>query len=874
MDPHPPDVAGLIIRRAFGSAALTVCTLLACGCQLLSLAELEKPVQAVAIQPPTDLERLIAVGRFELDRSWTVWDSLSHADGDVTLETWRWKFVVPDSTEKLPGGAPAHSDLPADLADLKAKYGCLWHPRPDLSSDEWGKAVEELTTVSSTTGATGLKADILLGRLNLRNPHYGADFWKKLTNTNPGDSGLTLLAAAAEVYCRLCAGAPGDPEEAFAEVGRKLEQADFPEDLRGELFRGIARRIPPKLIPGLNDIMVANEAAKQMTPLHSAAVEACVIHAWHRHRTEKDSAYVAEHWPDGLRACRYSEDISLRKLYSRWIVLAHHPDAVALLKSQRLDLDLGVREEAVISLGLLDWETARGELLAVMEKGTDPERVAAVAGLSQGGNGELLRFARDKSAVVRAEVARQLAKFPSRSAAVTLAEMLTDQSPDVQLAALAAFDRAEWQNQGRMSLLLQTLKVGVLRTQISALASLRKEWGTEPEFPLNGTAAERESAVRRLSLEHEVSTEVFTAFASKQEVPEKSQVPDGSLSPDDVRRMIREFLSSQSATSDDLSQLDAACVPIIEQELHHAAGPRAEDVYRDVLPKWHAGYAALVSLRAQDPVFRREAARELRLTAERGSLSPALLARLSKLMTTEQDRQVWQEILTAIQPESVPEAARIALIALNSTWPDLRSLGCGYFELHPQPEFAAWLLPRLQDTDRQVRLRTVQVLGACGNPAALDGYRDDEQSIGLRPLLASSDNELRWATVLAMSKLGDPQAAQELIRQSYDPHPRQREQAVVAMGETGQRRFLEHLLRRSWTESDRGVQAAILKSLELLVPPAERPGLAADAPIGDKIRSWAEWWERQRPAPVTAGRSELPVTEGSDGQPIPAGIAR
>jgi HEAT repeat protein len=330
-----------------------------------------------------------------------------------------------------------------------------------------------------------------------------------------------------------------------------------------------------------------------------------------------------------------------------------------------------------------------------------------------------------------------------------------------------------------------------------------------------------------------------------------------------MRHVIREFLSSKSATAVDLAELDASCVPIIEQEIVHAVGPRADDMYRTILPRWHAGYAALVSLEAADPAQRRLAARELRLGAERGSLSPALMSRLAVLMAAEQDRVVWQEVLAAIQPEAAPEAARIALIALNSVWPDLRNLGCGYFETHPQPEYAAWLLPRLQDDDRQVRLRTVQVLGMCGNPAALDGYRDDPQAFGLRQLLSDAGAELRWETVLAMSRLGDAQAAQELVRQSYDPHPRQREQAVLAMGESGQRRFVEHLLRRSWTETDHGVQAAMVQSLEQLVPPADRPGLAADAPISDKIKGWAEWRERQRAAPVSAGRSESPVTEGS-----------
>jgi HEAT repeat protein len=223
-----------------------------------------------------------------------------------------------------------------------------------------------------------------------------------------------------------------------------------------------------------------------------------------------------------------------------------------------------------------------------------------------------------------------------------------------------------------------------------------------------------------------------------------------------------------------------------------------------------------------------------------------LLNRLAQRMTFEQDRQVWLEILAAVLPDAAPEAARLALVALNSTWPDIRQLGCDYFERHPQPEYTPWLLPRLQDADRQVRVRTIRILAQCGNPAALDGF-PDEQAAGLRQFLTHSDPQLRWEAVVAMARLGDSQAAQELVRQTYDPEPRQRQTAIEAIGTTGQSRLVEPLLRRLWIEPDPAVQAAILKSLDQLVPMDERPGLAAGVSIGDKIKEWARWWEaRQR----------------------------
>ena len=180
----------------------------------------------------------------------------------------------------------------------------------------------------------------------------------------------------------------------------------------------------------------------------------------------------------------------------------------------------------------------------------------------------------------------------------------------------------------------------------------------------------------------------------------------------------------------ELKLLDASAMSLLEQEIESATGARVELVMREVLPRLHPAYAALLAMESTDPARRREAARELRTAAERGSLSASLLRRLLVRMRTEQDRLVWQDVIAAITPDALPEAAQIGLIALNSPWPDLRQLGCDYFERHPQPEYAAWILPRLQDTDRQVQLRAVRLLARCGNPAALDGYAEDEAAAG------------------------------------------------------------------------------------------------------------------------------------------------
>lgn len=857
-----------LVRRGVLSAALLGWTLIPFGCQLLTLSELESPPTTVA-EKPNPLEPLLAGVTWDVDRSWSALNVTSALPGatpsDNPLDPARWRFSLPEQA-----AAPTPQDQASNDLTSSAFQWLKNIANDDDSSDRRAPndIQDALTPLSQKWTAPGWTAAILAAEF-ADDPQRAAglhELWTAYLNKPSAERAAIptkVQAAAAEVWCRALARLDGNAEETFALAGQLLEEPDLPEEVRGELFRGIARRIAPRQIPGLNDVMVRNESAKVASPIHLAAVEACTLHAWRLRRAGKGVEFDADAWPDGLAACRFSDDAALRKLYARWAVLARHPDALTVAKSQRLDNDLGVREAAVTSLGLIGGDAAHRELQSVLSKGTDPERVAAIACLAQQGIDAVLPYAHDDSPRVRAAVATALGKHPSATAVAALGELLTDRASDVQLAALHAGSSDAWKDFGRVSLWLHSLRVGSLSARKAALSRLREEWGREPYFPLEGSFEERDAAVRRLALEHGVSSDLLATFAGAERKSDSPAAP--TLSQDAVREMVRNFLHasperSAEALLDQLKSLEAAATPIIEQELQGVSGSRADQIFRDVLPRRHAGYAALAGLEHSDVVRRRRSAHELLEFSQRSSLSPCLLKRLSQRMVLEQDRQVWQDVLGSILPDALPEAAQIALVALNSPWPDIRQLGCEYFERHPQPEYAAWLLPKLRDADHQVRVRTIRLLARCGNPAALDGYPDDASSPGLRGFLTQSDQQLRWEAVVAMSRLGDAQAAQELIRQTYDPHPRQREQAVAAIGETGQARFVEPLLRRLWTENDLGVQVALLKSLDQLTPLDERPGLAPGASIGDKINGWARWWEeRQRQRTATAASRNEPT---------------
>lgn len=846
----------------------------------------EKPaVETPTVEPleVSELLQLLSEGRWELDRSWSVLSltgpAIGHAGERSDDTAFRWRFQVPERLTPLPkprDGLPAPV-IPADPQRLAllGKYEWLWDSRRVLETEDlaqrWPNIAAALQQLSQRPDLVGRSAVILLARQRRSDADLSVSL-EELVRSSPEPANPVALkqaaemrCAAAETWCDILSRRDDDPEMSLAPAGRLLDDAVVPDELRAELWRGIARRIPPRQIPGLSEIMQRDSQTKDASSmLKLPALEACVIHAWRQHESNRTSPFDAERWPDGLRNARFADDVLQRKLYGRWAVLVHHPDALAVLKSQRLDSDLSVREAAVISLGLLDSPAARDELQVVMAKGTELEKIAAVSGLARFGQEEIAKYVRESSPRVRMAIAAALGKMPTRASGLILAEYLRDRSPEVQLASLAACETTLWGEKERVPLLLQALKAGLLKTRLAALDQLRREWGAEPHFPVDGSLEERDAAVRRLAAEHRVSAEVFTAFEPRTEEGASPDSQERRRS--QIRQLVDDYFDfpqesepSQMAR-EQLRTLDAMGAAVLEQELVLLPGPEAEEISREILSRLNSAYTALANMESRDAAVRRTAARQFKERAVQATLSPLVLKKLRSQLLDEQDQLVWSEVIAAILPDSTPEAAQIALVALNSQWPDVRQLGCEYLARHPYPEYALWLLPRLQDADRSVKLRAIQITADCGNPVALDGFADSPETIGLRQFLSSTDQQLRWEAVVAMSTLGDAQASQELIRQTNDPQPRQRERALRAIGRTGQTRFVELLLKQLWTETDPVVQLALLEALHQLVPMEEQPGLAPESPIGDKINHWTRWWEaRQRShrvgmvRPVSAG---------------------
>lgn len=760
----------------------------------------------------------------------------------------------------------------------------------------------------------------------------------------PNQVSISMRAAAAEAWCLALATVASDPFQQMAPPGRLLERSDLPNAVRAELFRGLARRIPPSRIPRLgNALRVSADGRRVPLEVRRAAIDGCLIHALHKAsadtngRTPKGASndgtanrrphrpYDPSLWPTTVLNCQTDPDRAIRRTLGRWLAFVNYrgeypstspqrqpgpgrlgaTDAFSILEAQLHDRDPRVRDDALVSLGLLGTEAARLELRRQAERPEEMVRAAAVRGLAQWGVDEFAFLARDPSFLVRQSVAEQLGRFPSARAALLLRNLLSDRDLTVQLAVVD--NLADWPDSLALPLLLEGLRRGSRPTRRAAFAGLRRRRRVSDSFPSFDSVhgSDRDQAVIDLAARLDVPLGYLERLSAEQVGmrwrPDSVRVGDVEA---DLRLVTDPNAAADSAQHAKalarLKQLEPSDVPIVEEYLLRTNPPGAAVVYRDVLPSISPAHRALADLQQRDVQARRRAASRLReLSAER-SLSRLAVRRLAEHLNSRQDTLVWRDAMAAAMPDAAEENGQIALRALNDTRPEIRLLGCAYVRRHPRPAYADWLirLELVHDPDKRVRLAAIEAAGHCGNRRALDGfarsvpgsgapiaemtsdsggqagfspkqkYREkpfrpldhdsaahawnglpnpSNRAPGLRSLLTDSDPDVRVAAVISMCHLGDPAAIEELIRLSWNPDARLRARAVRAMGETRNSRFIEPLIRRGWTEQNVDVRRTILASLAQLTLPGKRPaGLVDEITYDAKIRQWLDWWERKQ----------------------------
>lgn len=703
---------------------------------------------------------------------------------------------------------------------------------------------------------------------------------KRSNDRTPGEVvaiSPNMRLAAAEAWCLVLGAVQEDPELALAPAGRALDGGKLPASVEDELMRGIARRVRPDRIPGLAQALASTDAeSPRAVETRRAAGDACVIHAVQRRirgevaranaRTDSRADAPASPtaggddvevlaagvendapWPAGFWRFRNDRDPRLRKRLGELVAVIRHPAAFIVLKGQLNDIDTYVREAAILGFGVLGTDEAFRELAVQAKRGEERPRELAVHGLACQGPAALAQFSGDKSAKVRVEAARSVRRRPGAAASRVLRDLLIDPNLEVQMACVESI--RDWPESLATPLLLESLASSSFKTRQTALQQLEDRRGGGLAFPLFAGPQERALRVQQWTRDWNIPD------AAVERVHELTR--KGSPLLDQARLAdLREKLNSAGPPgsndaivriSEWAVELTPADLPLVERFLVDADSQQADLVLHHVLPRLSAVYAALVQLENSDAVVRREGASQIGRLGNDVSLSPAVCRRLLELMKSEQDSLVWRFVMLGVYRDGSEEAARLALLAVNHHWPDVRVLGCEYIGRHELVEHATWLLPLLYDTNKAVQLSAVTAAGKCRNPIVLDGLQPAGGQAGLRglrPLLTESQGQLQFAVVASMSRLGDPQAMQELARQALDANSTSRLDVVQTMGETGQTRFVEPLIRLAWTEPNHHVRQAALVNLKKLVPPAEQPSkLPVARSVPEAVEIWAAWWE-------------------------------
>ncbi len=838
-----------------------------------SVQDVQKPAAdpAVAVDPflVSNFRQWLNQDEWQVDVAWSVLGDAATCPN----RPWRSTFVASSS----PGGKapPTNVAMPPGAE----RWAWVWQGEPaKITASERDAGVQALTSLQGDTDRVARNATILLARLQPEQPAAVRETLRRITAGDLKDEGIKIndtastkelslatRCAAAEAWSRSLATAKGEVETKLAPAGALLNLPGLAEELQGTLWRSLAPHIVPDRLPQLSLALSRQQSHHSSRGQRQAAIEACVIAAASR-RAAQTADVAAEYresdWPAGVLAFRLDEAPLMRQLVARWAAWAQHPDALTLLTSQGRDVDPAVREASIISLGFLKTPAALAHLHVLARSSHEQAQILAVSALGQWGAAEIARYANSPAPVVRGAVARGLGNVSTSEAHALLQRLLSDASPHVQLEAVIAASRQT--NDQAVPLLLSAVESSEFAARKAAQQALFDQLADPPLLPIEGTALERRDAVR-----------VWAATQGYTLEPWVGNLQTATISPathanSEVARLLQLLLLMETTGPESAAALDqlqrsvtAADVPSIEATFAQGRRPIVRLLQQELLPKVSSNYVALLELESPVIQRRREAARRLQQQAAGQPLSPEFVRCLSAVLAREQDQLVWQSCLASVQADGHDAAGQLALLALNHSWPDLRRMGAEHFQRHPAPEAVAALMPLLQDAQPSVQLAAVQALGATGNPWAISGFPAEggtEVSVGLRSLMNSRHDEVRWAALTALASLRDEMAVIELLRLTQDAQPQVRVRAVQAMRHSGHGRFVEPLIRMSWTESSDVVKREILLALPALIPVEQQPtfssGLVATASIDDKIQSWVAWWDASRPRSAASPRRD------------------
>jgi len=474
-------------------------------------------------------------------------------------------------------------------------------------------------------------------------------------------------------------------------------------------------------------------------------------------------------------------------------------------------------------------------------------RAAVVSALAAcGAEQSVVKAKADKSWRVRLEVARALARYPTRRGAALARELIDDPSSMVRSQTVASL--AEWPVQHAGPVLLAAMGQTAYRTREAAAEQLALLWPPAAEFPVDGPPERRADALHELErLFREqvgfVDPEVLAAAAVGP--------PAVSLAPEriaDAERLVRDL--SDPGVPEPVRRRSVAMLRGFGPGLVGALGQLALDrgqtlpeaVYREVLPDCDPAFEVLNRLASRDVSVRRRAAEELVGLTRTRPLGRLAVARLASSAVTETDQLVWQNVLTAIADDPSEPASRLAYVAIGHPSPEVRRRACEYLAAHcgQNQQHVKVLLPALGDESDLVVRAAVRALGASGR-------MDDTQP--LRQLLLARNELVRLEAATALCRLGDPSGPPGLERLSQSADRAVRRQVAVAMGEIGDPTFVASLIRL--LEDHHSVRLAAMKALPEVV--GYDVAEAASPPVStfaERLELWRQWFQRQDNAPA------------------------
>ena len=590
--------------------------------------------------------------------------------------------------------------------------------------------------------------------------------------------------------------------------------------LHGELIRALGRHVAP------------SEDARFVNALRSrsADVRLAALQAW--------SAMPRGDLPDEAAKLCDDRDRNVRAAALAAVARHHHPQADTYLTAALLDHDLHVRTSAIAALGALGNAEARTTLEKLLKDPSNRNRADAVAALANLAAKHLvLPAADDKAWCVRENVAAALGRWPDRDGRAAAQKLLDDPSVRVREVLVSAL--AEWPLEHAGPILLAALDDGSFAVRQEAAEQLAAQWPAAADFPASGAEERRRAVLGKLQGEFRrrfptVGVPAASPIAPQPPLANSAVRQQPTTSSQQQLERVAELVRQKDVER--LNQFGPGLVDALERLVfdHHQALP--EVVYREVLPRRGAAFAALEHFNTSDAALKRQAAKELLATTAKQPLGRLAVERLLRLVAAETDQVVWQTVLEAVADDRSEPAARVAYAAIGHPSPDVRRRACEHLADHADPRHAKVLTASLDDPSHSVVCAAVRALGAAGR------LNDTEP---LQRLQASTNEQVRVESALALVRLGDPAGAAALERLSHSADPQVRRRVAETMGEQGDRKFAATLIRM--LDDHATVARAALASLPQIV--GEDVSTARDdgppPTTSERIARWKRWYEQK-----------------------------